>query len=196
MPHVLPDELIAYIYLIVKKDSCADKIGQFYKLRLKQKDLMKSLIMILLYPPMDKIGYHLLTDENIINLRFILNNNYPKTYDKCFWQNLLTLLSYQLMAMSNWLLLNNLNVNSNFRYRNLKIAIEIWFRMCQKYHIKLLLSNLNCGKLSQTRVKARHIVKIKQFSNYRFAPMIVDNRAEYETIIVNRACRYLRNFYV
>ena len=143
---VLPPELIHIIYLIILREDKANKISTFYKLRLNKicvmLDVINSINNIHWNTNSDSgkmIG--IVSDMHISNLQFILDNDFSRILcPHHFWQNLTSVMSDVLMNIHNKLLLN---IISKSHYKNLCIAIQIWFKLCKKHNIKLCLFYLN-----------------------------------------------------
>ena len=96
--------------------------------------------------------------------------------------------AYTKLAMSN------LNKNSSICYRNLKNAIEIWFKLCQKYNIHLCLYFHLCNSksVSITRTYARRIIKIKNFDKFLYSPSVILDNGNYVDNSI--AMQYLQYF--
>ena len=143
---VLPPELIRIIYLIILREDKANKISTFYKLRLNKICVMLDVINTISNIDLTTNSYFgkltfMVSDMNISNLKFILDNNFSRMLcDYHFWQNLTSVMSDVLMNIHNKLLLN---IISKSHYKNLCIAIQIWFKLCKKHNIKLCLFYLN-----------------------------------------------------
>ena len=201
---LLPNEIIDYIYFISKQSYSADTISKFYKNRLQQKKIIEYVICDILW---DQLRFNSLTNDftflsdfNIQNLSFLLNNSFSKKYNITFWQYLLSSISFKLMNIYNSILILNFNFNSNFYYKNLKIAINIWFKLCQKHNIKLCLYQFNKNNIQiQTkRILARHIFKINNFNNFFSAPQIIRRSTILNTSILleqQSSYNYLDQFY-
>jgi len=171
---LLPSDLVNHIYLINLKDSSVNKI--IYKFRHNKlcHTIIKNIYNFII------IDIYQIIDENILHhylvfLDFIIKNNFPSNYNKLFWENLLNLISKKLGEIHTRLLMNNSNTNNNNNYKNLKIIIKLWFKICQKYNIKLqFYEYFNKRKhLNYVIKNSRTMIKLSDFSKYFSSPRVV-----------------------
>ena len=173
---LLPPDLVNNIYLIILKDSSVNKIILKFRYNKLCHNIIKSIynfINIDIYEIIDKN----ILDHYVVFLDFVVKNNLPTNYNKLFWENLLNLISKKLGEIHTRLIMNNSNTNSNNNYKNLKIIIKLWFKICQKYYIKLQFSEyINKRKDVKFIIRnSRSIIKLLDFSKYFTSPRVVDN---------------------
>ena len=188
----LPPEIIYIIKLHVLYDKSSTIISRFYKFRKKKQQTIQYIIESLTFDNLIKNNEidnmvnnnYLISDKTIQNIRFILYNNFQRIYTSYFWKNILSLMSFSLMRVSVNIAMRNLNQNKNKCYRNLKICIELWFKLCVKHNVYLELSysrsvptnNLSSkANISLPKIEiasARTIRPIKNFNKYLWCPKI------------------------
>ena len=64
--------------------------------------------------------------------------------------------------------------NSNYVY--LKACIELWFKLCQKYNLYLVLCYLASARRVDRNAKAIKLRTIKNFAEFRIAPLVTDTK--------------------
>tara|TARA_B100001175_G_scaffold246147_1_gene212794 strand:- start:3359 stop:3961 length:603 start_codon:yes stop_codon:yes gene_type:complete len=172
---LLPPDLVNHIYLINLKNSSVNKIIHKFRYNKLCHNIIKSIYNFIntdIYKIIDK---NILYDY-IVFLDFVVKFNFPKKYNKLFWLNLLNLISKKLGEIHTRLIMNNSNTNSNNNYKNLKIIIKLWFKICQKYYIKLQFSEY-INKRKDVKFIIRNstsIIKLLDFSKYFTSPRVVD----------------------
>ena len=172
---LLPPDLVNHIYLINLKNTSVNKIIHKFRYNKLCHNIIKSIYNFI------NTDIYKITDKNILYdyivfLDFVVKNNFPKKYNKLFWLNLLNLISKKLGIIHTRLLMNNSNTNNNNDYKNLKIIIKLWFKICQKHYIKLeFYEYVNKRKDVNYIIRnSRSIIKLLDFSKYFTSPRVVD----------------------
>lgn len=166
---LLPPEIVNIIYNINLKDKAISSIIQFYKTRYQYNSHMKYILRYTLFMGQD-ISY-----VYIRSLQFILKNfyNLPKTYNNCFFKNLLALLSYKLMAIQDYILFRDID---HYSLKScLKNCINSWFKLCVKINCKISFYTMNhkSNKNENYRNYANKF-KINTFNKILYAPTILE----------------------
>lgn len=182
---LLPPEIVNIINNINLRDKAASSIIQFYKTRYQYKSYMKYIIKYTLFM------YHDISFEYIKSLEFVLKSYYnlPKTYNNYFFKNLLTLLSYKLMFIHDYISFER-NIfernicDSTFNIvslkSSLKTCINIWFKLCVKINCKISFYTIN--HISNQTINYRNYAnkfKINSFYKILYAPNILEYDGEF-----------------
>lgn len=174
---ILPPEIIQLIYVIILREENVNKIIHFYHTRKNKHYIVSEVIKTTVYNAQIYYGKLrlMLLDDYINNLKFILQNNFSKFYDRRFWFNLITDMSYKLMHMHNNICMQNKNKYDNSYYKNLKTCISLWFELCKKFNVKLCLfyRKFKSNTYDATYIKARHLIKLNNFHKFLHTPSIV-----------------------
>ena len=188
---LLPADLVHYIYLINLKESAASIIYKFYKFNLKRPCIINKLLRAAIKDHIcvsNTYKFDLLEDSSVNKLKFILKHNFNRErYNKIFWECFLNVLSDKLMRLHTYIQITNMNFNKNKYYTNLKLAIKIWFQLCQKHNIQFRLYYSN--KIIKN-CYARHLIKLDNFSKYLHYPNVIINN--YQGLCNNHAVFYLK----
>ena len=107
------------------------------------------------------------------NLTFMYKAHYPRaSYLGYEWSNVLGNISNVLMYYYNRLAFRGCLKNKNSNYKYLKMCIELWFKLCQKYNLYLLLCYLDSAKKVNRNIRAIKLRPIKNFTEFRIAPLV------------------------
>ena len=165
---VLPSDIVYYIYKILKEEKAVNIIVNFYKYKKKRINVLLDIINRS-FSDEDSI---FIKNSNVNNLNFILNNNYPKTYNLTFWQHILNIMSTKIMTTYIRLIVNRLNYNKNNYYLNFKKIYNLWFKICGKFKVKLYTTIRLKNTTINTITYSHHIKKIHDYSKYLYTPRI------------------------
>lgn len=111
------------------------------------------------------------------HLMFMYNAYYRRAnYTRCGWPNVLGNVSQLLMYYYNRLAFSDSLKKKNSNYVYLKACIELWFKLCQKYNLYLVLCYLDSAKRVDRIIKAIKLRTIKNFSQFRLAPLVTDTK--------------------
>ena len=116
--------------------------------------------------------------EDLYNdLTFMYKAHYPRaSYLGYEWSNVLGNISNVLMYYYNRLAFRGCLKKKNRNYNYLKMCIELWFKLCQKYNLYLVLCYLDSAKKVNRNIKAIKLRPIKNFSQFRIAPLVTDTK--------------------
>jgi len=116
--------------------------------------------------------------EDLYNeLTFMYNAHYPRaSYLRAGWCNVLGNISNILMYYYNRLAFSDGLKKNNSNYNYLKMCIELWFKLCQKHNLYLVLCYLDSAKKVNRNIKAIKLRPIKNFSQFRIAPLVTDTK--------------------
>ena len=112
--------------------------------------------------------------EDLYNeLTFMYNAHYPRaSYLREGWPNVLGNVSQLLMYYYNRLAFSDSLKKKNTNYVYLKACIELWFKLCQKHNLYLVLCYLDSAKRVNRNAKAIKLRTIKNFASFRLAPLV------------------------
>ena len=112
--------------------------------------------------------------EDLYNeLMFMYNAHYPRaSYLREGWPNVLGNISNILMYYYNRLAFRGCLKKNNSNYNYLKMCIELWFKLCQKYNLYLVLCYLDSAKKVNRNIKAIKLRPITNFMYFRLAPLV------------------------
>ena len=107
------------------------------------------------------------------HLVFMYGAHYSRTkYMRNGWANVLGNVSQILMYYYNRLAFSDSLKNKNSNYVYLKACIQLWFKLCQKYNLYLVLCYLKSAKRVNRNDKAIKLRTIKNFAEFRIAPLV------------------------
>ena len=114
--------------------------------------------------------------EDLYNdLTFMYNAHYPRaSYLREGWCNVLGNISNILMYYYNRLAFRGCLKKNNSNYKYFKMCIELWFKLCQKHNLYLVLCYLDSAKKVNRNIKAIKLRPIKNFTEFRIAPLVTD----------------------
>ena len=116
--------------------------------------------------------------EDLYNdLTFMYNAHYPRvSYLGDEWSDVLGNISNVLMYYYNRLAFRGCLKKKNSNYNYLKMCIQLWFKLCQKYNLYLVLCYLDSAKKVNRNIKAIKLRPIKNFTKFRIAPLVTDTK--------------------
>lgn len=107
------------------------------------------------------------------HLVFMYGAHYSRTnYLRHYWANVLGNVSQILMYYYNRLAFSDSLKKKNSNYVYLKACIQLWFKLCQKYNLYLVLCYLESAKRVNRNTKAIKLRTIKNFAEFRLAPLV------------------------
>jgi hypothetical protein len=107
------------------------------------------------------------------HLVFMYGAHYSRTkYMRDGWANVLGNVSQILMYYYNRLAFSDSLKKKNSNYVYLKACIQLWFKLCQKYNLYLVLCYLESAKRVNRNDKAIKLRTIKNFAEFRLAPLV------------------------
>jgi len=107
------------------------------------------------------------------HLVFMYDAHYSRTkYMRDGWANVLGNISQILMYYYNRLAFSDSLKKKNSNYVYLKACIQLWFKLCQKYNLYLVLCYLKSAKRVNRNDKAIKLRTIKNFAEFRLAPLV------------------------
>jgi len=107
------------------------------------------------------------------HLVFMYDAHYSRTkYMRDGWANVLGNISQILMYYYNRLAFSDSLKKKNSNYGYLKACIQLWFKLCQKYNLYLVLCYLESAKRVNRNDKAIKLRTIKNFAEFRLAPLV------------------------
>ena len=141
------------------------------------------------------VNNHLVVSSNLVDeviedlyndLMFIYKAHYPRaSYLGYDWSNVLGNISNVLMYYYNRLAFRGCLKKKNRNYNYFKMCIQLWFKLCQKYNLYLVLCYLDSAKKVNRNIKAIKLRPIKNFMDFRIAPLVThfkidEHRFKYE----------------
>lgn len=190
----LPNEIVDIIYGFMKVNA-ANVIGAYFK---TTKRSCAVYVYLANYGVRDISAFSIysirgnanlvsnLKDEVIItlynNLVIMYSSHYSRAnYSRNGWRYVLNNISQILMYYYNRLAFSDSLKKNNVNYNYLKMCIELWFKLCQKYNLYLLLSYLASAKKVNRTVKAIQLRTrtIKNFAEFRVSPLVTMRSEEY-----------------
>ncbi len=107
------------------------------------------------------------------HLVFMYDAHYSRSkYMRNGWANVLGNVSQILMYYYNRLAFSYSLKKKNSNYVYLKACIQLWFKLCQKYNLYLVLCYLKSAKRVNRNDKAIKLRTIKNFAEFRLAPLV------------------------
>jgi hypothetical protein len=112
--------------------------------------------------------------EDIYKYLIILHeSHYPRAkYLRHHWANVLGNISQILMHYYNRLAFSDCLKKNNINYDYLKASIQLWFKVCQKYNLYLILCYMKSAKKVDRNSQAIQLRTINNFAEFRLAPLV------------------------
>ena len=178
--HILPGDIVFYIFTILKTSNAVEVLIKNYRKRKLKFTCMDNFIKNILFNNITENNtfYRTVSEDNIKNIETILTNNY-KSYNITFWQNILSLMSKNIM---NTNINYSLSMYYNFMYKNdkkyINKTISLWLKLCKKFNIKFILTlkkNNNANNLTYETItlSAKNIIKMNNFDKLLYSPSII-----------------------
>jgi len=191
----LPNEIVELIYGFMKVNA-ANIICAHFKTAKRSKDVfvflanyrVEYISAFSIYSIRNNANYvaHYLKDEVIIklynNLIIMYNSHYSRAnYSRNTWHCVLNNISQILMYYYNRLAFSDSLKKNNVNYAYLKMCIELFFKLCQKYNFYLVLFYLDSAKKVKCTVKAIQLRTrtIKNFAEFRVSPLVTMRSDDY-----------------
>lgn len=182
--NIFPPEIVNIICKFILIQKSGEKILHNIKYyHLKHSILYYSLNNILQTSPVNN-NYSLISDDNIYYLDFILKNYYSKKLlISYFWHNYLNLLSAKIMCVNTFIIIDK-NIIDYKKYKQLLRKVTLlWFALCNKFNISLKVgfkkypNNVSNNENIITICNSKKFTKskVKNFNNFVFAPIVIDN---------------------
>ena len=122
------------------------------------------------------------------NLVWMYGAHYSRTYySRNGWRYVLNNISQILMYYYNRLAFSDCLKKNNVNYNYLKMCIQLWFKLCQKYNFYLLLSYIDSVKKVNRNIKAIQLRTrtIKNFAEFRVSPLVTMRFDDYKSLWFN-----------
>ena len=191
----LPNEIVELIYGFMKVNA-ANVIGAYFKTAKQSYAAfvylanyrVEYISVFSIYSIRRNANYvaHYLKDEVITtlynNLIIMYKSHYSRAkYSRNTWRCVLNNISQILMYYYNRLAFSDGLKKNNVNYSYLKMCIELWFKLCQKYNFYLALFYINSVKKINCTVKAIQLRTrtIKNFAEFRVSPLVTMRSDEY-----------------
>jgi hypothetical protein len=187
---VLPGDVVELIYEFMKVNA-ANAIVAYFKNAKRRRDVFVylshySIVYISEHSiySINSIYYNNnfannsnFKDKVIVDLYkhlvFMYDAHYSRTkYMRHDWANVLGNVSQILMYYYNRLAFSDSLKKKNSNYVYLKACIQLWFKLCQKYNLYLVLCYLESAKRVNRNAKAIKLRTIKNFAEFRIAPLV------------------------
>lgn len=201
LQEVLPYDVVEIIYEFMKVNAVnviinylnnAKKRHSVYVYFAKYKvEYISALSIYSIYSINSIVNYHLGKDKVIEdlykNLTFMYgaHYHYSRTYYKRNgWRYVLNNISHILMYYYNRLAFSDSLKKNNVNYNYLKMCIQLWFKLCQKYNFYLLLSYIDSAKKVNRNIKAIQLRTrtIKNFAEFRVSPLVTMRFDDYKSL--------------
>jgi len=184
----LPNEIVELIYGFMKVNA-ANVIGAYFRTAKQSNAAFEYLAnyrvhyisITSIYSIRRNTNYvaHYLKDEVITtlynNLIIMSGSHYSRAnYSRNDWHYVLNNISQILMYYYNRLAFSDSLKKNNVNYAYLKMCIELWFKLCQKYNFYLSLFYLDSAKKVKCTIKAIQLRTrtIKNFAEFRVSPLV------------------------
>jgi hypothetical protein len=194
----LPNEIVELIYGFMKVNA-ANVIGAHFKTSKQSNAAFVYLAnykvhyisitsIYSIYSIRGNANYvaHYLKDEVITklynNLIIMYKSHYRRVnYSRNTWHCVLNNISQILMYYYNRLAFSDSLKKNNVNYSYLKMCIELWFKLCQKYNFYLVLFYLDSAKKVKCTIKAIKLRTrtIKNFAEFRVSPLVTMRSGDY-----------------
>lgn len=178
----LPAEVIDMIYQF-KKINAANVIGNYFRMaRARHRAFLYFVSFGIEEIHFSSTGIatidgapDILIKDIYTNLMTLYKSHYSyrsTIVGRNAWQYVLNKISKMLMFYYNRLALSNLLKKKTMNYKYLRSSIELWFKLCQKYHFYLMLHYLKNTKKVDSNRKAIQVKNIKTFVEFRISPIV------------------------
>ena len=191
----LPNEIVELIYGYMKVNS-ANVIRAYFKTAKRSNAAfvylanykVQYISITSIYSIRNNANYvaHYLKDEVITtlynNLVIMYGSHYSRAnYSRNTWHRVLNNISQILMYYYNRLAFSDSLKKNNVNYTYLKMCIELWFKLCQKYNFYLALFYLDSAKKVKCTIKAIQLRTrtIKNFAEFRVSPLVTMRSDDY-----------------
>ena len=170
---VLPKEIVKIIYHFNNSEYA---FIYFTKFTVKKNGKINSVLYPLVHDLNELYQKHMKI-ENIYNyLTSMLecNSHYSRPREEL--QPLLYDISKHLMFCYNiWYVEDSLK-KENTKKKHLIDAIKLWFKLCQKYNLYLLLCFIKDGKIYKGIFNTNKMGRLETFSHFLISPIVLLNK--------------------
>ena len=169
----LPPEIIEVIYTFVIKEYYAKIIFKHWFNSKLVYNCLKFSIETLLND--NQYNYYINNDINIIStshieiLEFLIKNRIARKYNLKFWGNYLQVLSSRISSLRFQQRCNNISFKSESG-KKLKLVMNLWLELCKKFNFEINFQSRNSSKY----IRAKNLVKIKNYDSYMVPPSIIE----------------------
>ena len=172
---IFPPDIVYHIVKIINHTNSKNIIYKHYQNTRKKLESINYISnWITLVNHTGVLNNEILTNKLPTTLTIIYNSNYNREkYNNEFWISFTDLLSKKLMKLNNDIMRNRENKKTNPKYKILNTSIYLWYLICVKHNIRLLLSFSNIEEY--VYCYTRKTKKIKNFIKFLYAPRSVDN---------------------
>jgi hypothetical protein len=191
----LPNEIVELIYGFMKVNA-ANTIGAHFKTSKQSNAAFEYLAnykveyisISSIYSIRNNANYvaHYLEDEVITklynNLIIMYKSHYSRAnYSRTDWFRVLNNISQILMYYYNRLAFSDSLKKNNVNYAYLKMCIELWFKLSQKYNFYLSLFYIKSAQKVGCTIKAIKLRTrtIKNFAEFRVSPLVTMRSDDY-----------------
>ena len=173
---VLPKDIVEIIYKFKIKniELKAYAFKYFTKFVVCDYGYIKSDVYPGVYD-LDKLyKKHIKIEYIYDHLTYMLESFYLKERQKL--QPILNHISKHLMFYYNILLHENSLKRNNTNYKYLKASIELWFKLCQKNNLYLLLVYIKSADKKHCSESANNLSNIRDFAKFIISPIVTLNK--------------------
>ena len=190
----LPNEIVDIIYGFMKVNA-ANVIGAHFKTAKRSYAAfvylanykVEYISAFSIYSIRSNANYDANLKDGVItklynNLIIMYSSHYKRVYySRNGWRCVLNNISQMLMYYYNRLAFSDSLKKNNVNYTYLKMCIQLWFKLCQKYNFYLALFYLASAKKVNHNVKAIQLRTrtIKNFAEFRVSPLVTMRSADY-----------------
>jgi hypothetical protein len=196
----LPNEIIDIIYEFMKVNAvnalrnhfknAKERHEAFYKLSHYSFEYISINTIYSIYS-INNSNFHIINSnfkdkviEDIYKYLIIMHkSHYPRVkYLRHHWANALGNISQILMHYYNRLAFSDSLKKKNINYIYLTESIQLWFKLCQKYNLYLVLCYMKSAKKVDRNSKAIKLRTIKNFAEFRLAPLVTYDKMPEDSI--------------
>jgi uncharacterized protein YejL (UPF0352 family) len=179
----LPNEIVDIIYEFMKVNAVNAIINHFKNAKKRHEAFSELSHYSLGYISINTIySIYSINNSNFKDkviediykdLIILHESHYPRVkYLRHHWANVLGNTSQILMHYYNRLAFSDSLKKKNINYIYLTASIQLWFKLCQKYNLYLVLCYMKSAKKIDRNSKAIQLRTIKNFAEFRLAPLV------------------------
>lgn len=200
---VLPGDVVALIYEFMKVNA-ANVIGAYFANAKRRYNVFVYLSHYSIETISEQSIYSInslynanakdkVIEDLYKHLVFMYGAHYSRSkYMRNGWANVLGNVSQILMYYYNRLAFSDSLKKKNSNYVYLKACIQLWFKLCQKYNLYLVLCYLESAKRVNRNDKAIKLRTIKNFAEFRLAPLVTYSKMP-DSIYIYNECSLIRH---
>ena len=121
-------------------------------------------------------------------MRILVNLHIPRKYSLNFWAHYLQVLSSNINRLRFSHIVNNISFRS-INGKKLKLVLDLWLQLCKKFNLKIFLQTKKFSKY----IRAKYILKIKNYDQYIITPIIIQPFTHGNWINYNEGIEFLNN---